>query len=127
MYPCDEAGKLDAHAWNYHNSGNETHPVGQKLPNAWGLYDMLGNVWEWCQDWYDIGYYTACKDWYEIGHHKTSPLVEAPGPYLASGYRVIRGGSWNYFPRFCRPAYRDKDTPNYRYYSLGFRVAAVQE
>jgi len=127
MYPCDDADKLGALAWVYHNSGNETHPVGQKLPNAWGLYDMLGNVWEWCQDWYDIGYYTACKDWYEIGHHKTSPLVEAPGPYLASGYRVIRGGSWNYFPRFCRPAYRDKDTPNYRYYSLGFRVAAVQE
>ncbi len=127
MYPCDEAGKLDAHAWNYHNSGNETHPVGQKLPNAWGLYDMLGNVWEWCQDWYDIGYYTACKDWHEIGHYTASTPVDSPGPYLASGYRVIRGSSWDYFARFCRPAYRDRNTPKYRYYSLGFRVAAVQE
>ena len=94
--------------------GPETHPVGQKLPNAWGLYDMLGNVREWCQEWYEAGYYRA------------SPPADPPGPSQAT-HRVIRGGCWNAAPGYCRPAYRDGDAPVYRYSSLGFRVAAVQE
>jgi formylglycine-generating enzyme required for sulfatase activity len=72
---------LDAMAWHKENSEGETHPVGQKQPNGWGLYDMLGNVWEWCQD-------SFCADYY-----KESPGVDPPDP--SSGkYRVVRGGSF---------------------------------
>ena len=68
LYPFgDDAGKLGEHAWYSNNSGQKTHPVGQKLPNAWGLYDMLGNVWEWCGDWYDEKYYAS------------SPAADPPG------------------------------------------------
>ena len=115
LYPFgDDMSKLGDHAWYESNSGLKTHPVGQKRPNAWGLYDMLGNVWEWCQDWYEDGYYRA------------SPPADPPGPSEAS-YRVIRGGSWNDNARYCRPASRYGSAPEYRGDYLGFRVAAVQE
>ena len=115
LYPFgDDMSKLGDHAWYESNSGLKTHPVGQKRPNAWGLYDMLGNVWEWCQDWYEDGYYRA------------SPPADPPGPSEASA-RVIRGGSWYYSAWYCRPAYRNRYVPEYRNYDLGFRVAAVQE
>ena len=82
LYPFgDDMSKLGDHAWYESNSGAKTHPVGQKRPNAWGLYDMLGNVWEWCQDWYEDGYYRA------------SPPADPPGPSEASA-RVFRGGGW---------------------------------
>ncbi len=74
-------GQLDSVAWYEGNSGGRTHPVGQKLPNGYGLYDMLGNVWEWCWDWYDDGYYGR------------SPSRDPRGPESGTS-RVLRGGSW---------------------------------
>jgi formylglycine-generating enzyme required for sulfatase activity len=120
LYPFgDDASEIGEHilawsAWYGSNSQDTTHPVGQKRPNSWGLYDMLGNVWEWCQDAYDAAYYT------------NSPPGDPPGP-AAGSRRVIRGGSWVNDARFCRPASRDRSTPEGRDNHLGFRVAAVQE
>jgi formylglycine-generating enzyme required for sulfatase activity len=115
LYPFgDEAGKLGEHAWYSDNSKSKTHPVGQKLPNAWGLYDMLGNVWEWCADRYDEKYYAS------------SPPADPPGAPRAS-LRVFRGGSWDDFPWYCRPAPRNWYSPVNRDNNVGFRVAAVQE
>ena len=115
FYPFgDEVGELGDHAWYNGNSGRKTNSVGQNRPNAWGLYDMLGNVWEWCQDWCEVGYYRA------------SPPADPPGPSEASS-RVVRGGSWYFNPRYCRPAYRSRSMPEFRDSDLGFRVAAVQE
>jgi len=115
LYPFgDDAGKLGEHAWSVSNSESKTHPVGQKLPNAWGLYDMLGNVWEWCADGYHEKYYAS------------SPSADPPGAPTASA-RVIRGGSFNFPPRVCRPAVRGRDSPWGRFLSMGFRVAATQK
>jgi len=115
LYPFgDDASKLGEHAWFEGNSESKTHLVGQKLPNAWGLYDMLGNVSEWCADGYDKKYYAS------------SPPADPPGAPRASD-RVFRGCSWRYAPRICRPAHRYGILPEYRNYDLGFRVAAVQE
>ena len=90
-----------------------TAKVGSYAANAFGLYDMHGNVWEWCQDWYDANYY------------KNSPKEDPPGPAQAS-FRVVRGGSWYRIGRRCRSADRYGFGPGYRSGSLGFRVAAVQ-
>jgi len=84
------------------------HPVRKKEANAWGLRDMIGNVWEWCQDWYDEDYYAE------------SPTSDPTGPSSGS-YRVYRGGSWNYYAQDCRSAYRRRDSPGLRFHNLGFR------
>ena len=100
---------LNAIGWYTYNSDSETHPVAQKAPNAWGLYDMSGNVWEWCRDWYDGSYY----DW----GLRTDPM----GPSSGS-YRVKRGGSWGGNAKNCRSANRNYSSPDYRYYNIGFRL-----
>lgn len=103
-------GKLDAIAWYFENSSNQTHEVGQKQPNPWGLDDMLGNVWEWVADWADANYY---------GH---SPSQDPPGP--SSGeYRVVRGGSWFsvYLPESLRASYRGRFLPGLGDEGGGFR------
>ncbi|MCA2716661.1 SUMF1/EgtB/PvdO family nonheme iron enzyme [Microcystis sp. M169S2] len=94
FYFGDDANQLGDYAWYKGNSQETTHPVGQKKPNAWGLYDMSGNVWEWCEDnWHD-NYIGAPKDgsaWLTNGNDNRSPL---------------RGGSWFLLPNFCRSAFR---------------------
>ena len=82
--------------------------VGSFLPNAWGLYDMHGNVWEWCADWF--------------GKYPCGSVTDLTGPSSGS-YRVCRGGSWRNYARGCRSACRGYDDPGYRYYFLGVRVA----
>ncbi|MDD5089823.1 MAG: SUMF1/EgtB/PvdO family nonheme iron enzyme, partial [Candidatus Wallbacteria bacterium] len=99
--------------WYDKNSGSTTHDVGTCKPNAWGLYDMSGNVWEWCSDWYDANYYSS------------SPAKDPQGPGSGSG-RVLRGGSWFFSGPNCRSAYRDYYAPDFRGDGIGLRVLAVQ-
>ena len=112
---ADETGTLDGRSWaykfNFKDGYAATSPVGRFKPNAFGLYDVLGNVNEWCHDWSDGSYYAA------------SPVDDPPGA-AAGSLRVRRGGSWSYEPGFCRSAYRIYATPGYRSVSLGFRVAS---
>jgi formylglycine-generating enzyme required for sulfatase activity len=107
----DTDDELEHHAWYNGNSGGGTKPVGKKKPNAWGLYDMHGNAWEWCQDNYDPHYY------------KSSPPKDPPGG--ASDLRAARGGSYQYAPVLCRSAFRGANTPDYRDDNVGFRVLLV--
>ena len=101
------SNSLDEVAWYDANSEKETHPVGQKKPNGFGLHDMSGNVWEWCWDWY--------------GDYSTENQSDPTGAPTSS-IRVIRGGGWHYAERDLRVSFRDRTPPKRSFGSLGFRL-----
>jgi formylglycine-generating enzyme required for sulfatase activity len=98
---------LDEVAWYQRNSDAQTHPVGQLKPNAWGIYDMLGNVGEWVQDWFGATYYTE------------SPTLDPQGPPSGS-YRAIRGGGYSGIPNWVRVSFRRDRPPTT---AFGIRLA----
>ncbi len=102
-------------AWHHPGSSDQTHPVGTKLPNELGIYDMAGNVWEWCLDFYAPDYYANAP--------KVDPVNKDHGDKT---YRVCRGGSWGLYPTHCRSANRGGGTPTGRFYSYGFRVVLAR-
>ena len=107
----NNAGLLGEYAWYTENSNNKTHPVGQKKPNAWGLYDVHGNVWEWCEDFYHDTYKGAPND---------------GSAWVTGGkYRILRGGSWGGLQGVARAVYRFNNYPGYRNDFIGFRVVGV--
>jgi formylglycine-generating enzyme required for sulfatase activity len=108
----DAEADLARVAWYSANSKNTTHPVGQKEPNTFGLYDMHGNVWQWCEDRLDKNYYSK------------SPAENPEGP-AQGAYRVLRGGPWALDPMYCRSAHRDRNDQVSCYNIFGFRVVVA--
>jgi formylglycine-generating enzyme required for sulfatase activity len=105
-------GPLDKIAWYGANGKRTTHPVGQKLPNAFGLYDMLGNVWQWCQDWF--------------GPYSSTAAVDPQGPSEGE-LRITRGGCWYSDAVHERAARRNRDLVEHSSRSIGFRIVAVPQ
>lgn len=100
FYFGNDPNALGDHAWYGDNSQGTTHPVGQKKPNAWGLYDMCGNVWEWC------------SDWYHRLDHTTGPVTDPKGPQKSPlDAHVLRGGAWHTDPVYSRSVMRGGDFP----------------
>ena len=104
-------GELGEIAWYDENSGERTHPVGQKQANAWDLHDMLGNVWEWTGDWY--------------GRYPSGSVTDPQGPSTGS-YRADRGGGWNYYATSVRSAYRNQYSPGSPSRYIGFRLVRTE-
>ena len=105
------ADALDKYAWHAGNSGFTTHPVATKAPNAWGLYDMQGNVYEWVQDFY--------------GPYQAVDVIDPIGATVGTEY-ILRGGSWTDTAREQRPSYRDYYAPNHRHNFFGFRLVRTK-
>jgi formylglycine-generating enzyme required for sulfatase activity len=148
----DEPEALGQYAWYVVNSNRRTHPVGEKKPNGFGLYDMHGHVWEWCYDWFDPFYYKRspvddpcgpfrrwCSVWYDQSSREWCydwdneedyelPPDEDPDPRgpICAPHRVFRGGGWHNDPRLERSAYRSAYTPERRHHDLGFRLARAR-
>jgi formylglycine-generating enzyme required for sulfatase activity len=116
FYFGDDANQLGDYVWYNGNSQDKTHPVGQKKPNAWGLHDMIGNVWEWCEDdWHDnyIGAPTDGSAWFIKNDNRSQSR------------KCLRGGSWYNNPNGCRSANRYRNFPVDGNSNIGFRVACV--
>jgi formylglycine-generating enzyme required for sulfatase activity len=107
--PSPQYGPINEIAWNVENSGGKAHPIGTKRPNGFGLYDMLGNAWEWCSDWYGSDYYG------------TSPLLNPTGPSQGKR-RVCRGGGFLHGGGYLRSAHRNSQEPAKSKPYYGFRL-----
>jgi len=101
--------KLADYAWFDKNSGGHPHPVGQKRPNPWGLYDMCGNVWQWCNDFYQVDYY------------QKAPQENPRGPKDGET-KVVRGGAWKFSDQNCRSGYRYNENPGYVDVCFGYDI-----
>jgi formylglycine-generating enzyme required for sulfatase activity len=108
-YFGDDPAKLGEYAWFDKNSGGHPRPVGQKKPNPWGLYDICGNLWEWCNDFYKVDYYNE------------SPATDPKGPD-AGQTKVVRGGMWRANADKCRSAYRYNENPGYADVCFGYDI-----
>jgi formylglycine-generating enzyme required for sulfatase activity len=105
----DDQADLGDYGWYMDNAGDTTHPVGQKKPNPWGLYDMHGNILEWCSDWCAV--------------YAEGPATDPTGPATGDAH-MLRGGGWSYDAQHCRAAFRFWDLPDHSGY-VGFRVVAA--